>query len=272
MRPSATDIAPPPFAPGTEWIGGEQSIDRLAARGPVLVHFFDLAQLNSVRSLDYVRAWAARYRDAGLALVGIHSPRFPFTRPARVVAAAVEALAIHYPVAIDAEFRIWRDYGCQGWPSLFLWGRGGVLRWYHRGEGEYAETERAIQTELAAGGEARRFPPPLEPLRASDAPGAMVVPPTAELHPGGGIETPWRDDGDGDELTIAYEAAGAYASVSGRGEIRVELDGSAARTVGVAGPGLVELSAHEHHERHQLALRASAGVEIWSLDFAAGTA
>ena len=113
------------------------SIDRLAAARPVLVHFFDFAQLNSVRTLPYLRAWYERYSRDGLAMIGIHSPRFPFTQDYDVVADAAERLEIGWPVIVDREFSLWRLYEPHGWPALFLWGRGGALRWYHLGEGEY---------------------------------------------------------------------------------------------------------------------------------------
>ena len=116
--------------------------------GPLLVHFFDFAQLNSVRALDYVIAWQRAYGEHGLGVLGVHSPRFPFTRSPNAVAAALTRLGIKWPVAMDSEFAIWRDYGSEGWPSLFLWGKGGALRWYHLGEGEYGATEKEIRAAL----------------------------------------------------------------------------------------------------------------------------
>ena len=64
------------------------------------------------------------------------------------VGAGLDRLGVGFPVAIDAERALWHSYGCEGWPSLFLWSLGGALRWFHFGEGEYAATEEAIQAEL----------------------------------------------------------------------------------------------------------------------------
>jgi len=194
--------------PGIEWIGDPvDSIEPVTARGPVLVHFFDLAQLNSVRVLPYLRAWHERYAGDGLALIGVHSPRFPFTQPAGVVADAVERLGIDWPVAVDVEFAIWRAYEPHGWPALFLWGRGGALRWYHLGEGEYAGTEEPIRETLADSGAEREWPPLVEPMRPSDAPGATVIAPTPEPLSG------WIDRG---ALVASRGRPAARARVRGR--------------------------------------------------------
>src|SRR3954471_12035553 len=97
--------------PGLDWVGEPiESIDRLVAARPVLVHFFDFAQLNSVRTVPYLRAWHERYAADGLAMVGVHSPRFPFTQDYDVVAAAVDRLGIDWPVIVDREFSVWRLY------------------------------------------------------------------------------------------------------------------------------------------------------------------
>ena len=120
----------------------------LTAAGPVLVHFWDPTQLNSVRALPYVAEWNRRYSPHGLTTLGIHSPRFALTADAEVATGAIERLEVEHAVALDVDYAIWHDYGCIGWPSLFLWGQGGSLRWAHRGEGEYRATEEAIQDEL----------------------------------------------------------------------------------------------------------------------------
>ena len=138
----------------------------------MLVHFFDFAQLNSVRTLPYLVEWDRRYRDAGLRTIGVQAPRFPFGADPAAVAAGLERLGVEFPVAIDAERDLWHAYGCEGWPSLFLWSLGGALGWFHFGEGEYPATEEAIQAELRELDALRALPAPMEPLRPTDAPGA----------------------------------------------------------------------------------------------------
>ena len=149
MLPGRDNIAAPDLPDGLTWIGTEpESMPALTAGGPALVHFLDFAQLNSVRTLPYLNEWARRYREAGLSVIGVQSPRFPFGADPEAVAAGLDALGVEFPVAIDAEHDLWSAYGCEGWPSLFLWSLGGALAWVHFGEGEYLATEIAIQEEL----------------------------------------------------------------------------------------------------------------------------
>ena len=267
MRPGRSDIAAPEFPHGTRWLRGTpRPMAALAAQGPVLVHFFDFAQLNSVRSLPYVGEWQRRY--PGLAVVGVQSPRFAFGADAEVVERGLERLGVGFAVLLDPGHELWSDYGCGGWPSLFLWGRGGVLRWYHFGEGDYEGTEDAIGEELRLLDRGAEPPPAMAPLRATDAAGARVMRPTPELFPAG-EGTPW-EAGEGGEIVLDYEAGGAFATVEGEGELAVELDGEAAATVRVDGAGLYELGSHPRHERHSLRLVPAPGLRVWSISFAPG--
>jgi hypothetical protein len=274
LRPPRRDIAAPPFPPGITWVGGPApKLDRLVAAAPLLVHFFDFAQLNSVRALPYIVRWRHAYADLGLAVLGVHSPRFPFTAPAAAVGSALPGLGIDWPVAVDDRHAIWRDYGCRGWPSLFLWARGGTLAWHHLGEGDYDGTEAAIRDTLEepAGG----WPAPVEPLRATDASGARVFPPTPEIFPGGSPAKPWPPEGGGDRvdpLEAEYEAGGAFAAVDGTGVARVRLDGGPEATIAVERPGLVTLAEHERHERHRLGLDPDPALRIYSFQFAPAAA
>jgi hypothetical protein len=272
VRPGRENIAAPDLPEGISWIGqGPESMPALTASGPALVHFIDFAQLNSARTLPYLIEWSRRYREAGLSVIGVQSPRFPFGGDSAAVAAGLATLGVEFPVAIDAEHELWASYGCEGWPSLFLWSLGGALSWVHFGEGEYLETEIAIQEELREIDALRALPEPMAPLRPTDAPGARVMAPTPEVFPGGSWERAWTAGEDGDELTLGYAAGGAYATVEGEGEIAVELDGLPAGTIATSGSALYALAEHPHHEEHELTLRPTPGLRIWSLSFAAGS-
>jgi len=245
-------------------------VERICAGGPLLVHFVDAADMNSVRTLPYVASWERRYGERGLTVLGVNSPRFPITANPQKLRAALARLEVSFPVAVDSSYAIWHDYGCEGWPSLFLWGRGGALRWFHFGEGEYAATEAAIQDELRAVDADTELPAPLAPLRPSDAPGALVAPPTEEAFPGGSPSEPWRPGEDDPPLELHYEAGGVWTTVEGSGTIRVSLDGGPEAGIEVEAPGAYELAGHERHEAHLMRLRPSAGQSVYSVGFAAG--
>jgi hypothetical protein len=271
VRPQAQDIAVPPFPPDAVWIGRDPgAVERICARGPLLVEFVDAAHLSSVRTITYLSAWEARYRDFGLTVVAVNSPRFPFTAEQGKLAAALARLEVSFPVALDATYAIWRDYGCTGWPSLFLWGRGGALRWVHFGEGEYEATEQAIQAELRTGGAATELPEPLAPRRPSDAADALVAAPSEEVFPGGSPSEPWVAGEDDPPLELEYAAEGAWATVDREGVLRASLDDGPSRAVEVNAPGAYELASHGRHARHRLVLRPSPGLEVYAISFAAG--
>jgi hypothetical protein len=271
MRPGRENIAAPDLPEGLAWIGQEpESMPALTAAGPAIVHFVEFAQLNSVRTLPYLSEWARRYRAAGLSVIAVQAPRFPFGADPAAVAGGLQRLGVELPVAIDAEHDLWAAYGCEGWPSLFLWSLGGALSWVHFGEGEYLATEEAIQDELREIDALRELPEPLAPIRPTDAPGARVMAPTPEIFPGGSWERPWTSGEDGDELAAHYAAGGSYATVEGDGEIAVELDGREVAMVTCDGARLYPLVEHSHHESHDLLLRPTPGLRIWSLSFAVG--
>jgi hypothetical protein len=272
MRPERADIAAPEFPGRLRWLNAEHKplMSELTGPGPVLVHFFDFAQLNSVRALPYAIAWDERYRETGLTTLGVHSPRFPFTAESDALAPALARLGVRHPVADDSRYELWHDYGAKGWPSLFLWGQSGALRWFHFGEGEYVATEEAIQEELRELDPLQSLPEPLKPLRPSDAPGAMVAPPTEEIFPGGGPADPWRATDPAAAIEVEYAAAGAHASVAGAGALRVTVDGDERSELAVTAPGLVDLAAAERHGQHRLRIEADPDVAVYSLSFSAG--
>jgi hypothetical protein len=271
MRPERDTIAAPDL-PGTiAWIGEQpQSMPALTAAGPVLVHFLDFSQLNSVRTLPYLAEWDRRYREAGLRTIGVQAPRFPFGADPQQVAAGLAELGVSFPVAIDAERELWLAYGCEGWPSLFLWTTGGALSWFHFGEGEYLGTEMAIQEELRELDALRSLPEPMQPLRPSDSPGARVMPPTPEIFPGGSWEQPWVASPEDPKLSAEYAAGSACATVEGSGELLVQIDDGERQAVRIERPGLYTLAEHPRHEAHSLTLEPAGELRIWSLSFAAG--
>ena len=107
------------------------------------------------------------------------------------VAAAAERLEVSYPVALDFDYALWRDYGCEGWPSLFLWAPGGALAYFHFGEGEYRATEEAIHELLRSRGAATRAAGATGAAASHRRAGGDGAAPSAEVLPGGSPSQPW---------------------------------------------------------------------------------
>ena len=126
-----------------------------ALRGKVvLVNFWTYSCINSLRELPYMKAWAAKYKDAGLVVIGVHAPEFSFERDPVNVKTAVSDLAITYPIPIDSNHSIWNSFRNEYWPADYLIDGKGRIRYHHFGEGEYEQSERVIKTLLRENGAA----------------------------------------------------------------------------------------------------------------------
>ncbi len=118
----------------------------------VLVDFWTYTCINWLRTLPYVRAWADKYRDHGLVVVGVHTPEFSFEKDLDNVRRAVGEQNVNYPVAIDSDYSIWRAFDNQYWPALYFVDAEGRIRHHHFGEGEYERAEQIIQELLIEAG------------------------------------------------------------------------------------------------------------------------
>jgi thiol-disulfide isomerase/thioredoxin len=119
--------------------------------------FWTYTCVNWLRTLPYIRAWAGRYREHGLIVVGIHTPEFVFERELANVQEAVVAHRVDYPVAIDNDYAVWRAFDNQYWPALYLANAEGAIRHHQFGEGGYEQAERVIKQLLEEAG-ARDLP------------------------------------------------------------------------------------------------------------------
>jgi len=146
-------LGPAPEFTGTQrWFNtpGGRPLTLRSLRGRVvLVDFWTYTCINCLRTLPYLRAWDARYRRAGLTIVGVHTPEFPFERDAGNVDAAIAANHLRYAVAQDNRMATWNAYLNAYWPAKYLIDARGRLRFVHFGEGAYGATERAIRRLLA---------------------------------------------------------------------------------------------------------------------------
>jgi thiol-disulfide isomerase/thioredoxin len=136
----------------TAWLNSEP-LTPAGLRGKVVVvQFCTYSCVNWLRTLPYVRAWVERYGDDGLVVIGAHSPEFPFEHEVEKVRPALAALGVTYPIAMDNDFAVWRAFGNQYWPALYVADAEGRLRDHHFGEGRYEGSERVIQQLLAEAG------------------------------------------------------------------------------------------------------------------------
>ena len=135
-----------------EWLNSPP-LTASALRGKVvLVDVWTYTCINWLRQVAYVRAWAEKYKDQGLVVIGVHAPEFAFERNIDNVRRAVREMALPYPIAVDNDFAIWRAFKNQYWPALYFVDAQGRLRHHHFGEGGYEQSERFIQKLLGEAG------------------------------------------------------------------------------------------------------------------------
>lgn len=238
VRAPVDHIAAPPFPRNLPWLGGRP------AGFPMLLEFWDFCRVQSLRTLSYMKAWHERYPE--LTVAGVHAAGFPPSSDPEAVRAAVDRLEIPYPVAIDAEYEVWQEYGNLGWPARYLFDQRGMLLHYHYGEGGYQETELAIQELLEI--EA----PVVAPFRPEDAPDARLEPQSDD------VEGPYSGP---------YRAGAVWAVLDGTGSVSAN-----GRAIAVDGPGCYELIAHERSTAGELALEVGEGVRCHAVCFTPGLA
>ena len=138
----------PDFTDTQQWFNtpGNRALSLSDLRGQVvLVDFWTYTCINWLRTLGYVRAWAEKYEDRGLVVIGVHTPEFPFEGDADNVRWAAENMRVEYPVALDPEYAVWEAFANQYWPAAYFADTEGHIRHHQFGEGGYEESERVIQ-------------------------------------------------------------------------------------------------------------------------------
>ncbi|MES2247823.1 MAG: cytochrome c biogenesis protein DipZ [Pseudomonadota bacterium] len=145
----------PSLAGATDWINSAPLTPEALRGKVVLVDFWTYSCINCLRTLPYVRAWADKYRDAGLVVLGVHAPEFAFEKNSANVRKAVKDLGIGFPVALDNDFSIWRGLDNQAWPAFYFVDAQGRIRHHQFGENRYDKAEQVIQQLLAEAGQAQ---------------------------------------------------------------------------------------------------------------------
>ncbi|MGY1623574.1 thioredoxin family protein [Geodermatophilus sp. SYSU D00965] len=151
----------PPLDGATGWLNSPPLTTEGLRGRVVAVDFWTYTCINWLRTAPYVRAWAEAYRDAGLVVLGVHTPEFGFEHDEGNVRRAVRDRGITYPVAIDDDYAVWTAFANMYWPALYVVDAQGRIRFTHFGEGAYEESEEAIRQLLGEAGAGDRLPAPV---------------------------------------------------------------------------------------------------------------
>jgi cytochrome c biogenesis protein CcdA/thiol-disulfide isomerase/thioredoxin len=187
----------PDLSGATAWINSPPLTPASLRGKVVLVDFWTYSCINCLRTLPYIKAWNDKYKDSGLAIIGVHTPEFPFEKDESNVRKAVRDLGISYPVAMDNNYAIWRNFNNEYWPAHYFIDATGNIRYHHFGEGNYDESEKWIRSLLE---EANHRPLP-------DA--------ATKIAATGTEAAPDSDDAKSPETYIGYERAKNFASPGG---------------------------------------------------------
>jgi cytochrome c biogenesis protein CcdA/thiol-disulfide isomerase/thioredoxin len=195
LGPNPTAL--PELSGATAWINSPPLTPASLRGKVVLVDFWTYSCINCLRTLPYIKAWNEKYKDSGLVIIGVHTPEFPFEKDESNVRKAVHDLGILYPVAMDNDYRIWRNFHNEYWPADYFIDATGKIRFHHFGEGAYEESENWIRTLLE---EANH----------------KVLPQTVTQVAATGAEAaPDSDDVQSPETYVGYDRAQDFASPGG---------------------------------------------------------
>jgi cytochrome c biogenesis protein CcdA/thiol-disulfide isomerase/thioredoxin len=288
------DYGPAPDFHGiAQWLNSKPLTLEVLRGRVVLIDFWTYSCINCLRTLPYIRAWDDRYRDAGLTVVGVHSPEFAFEHVESNVRENVRKLGVRYPVALDNDFVTWQSWHNQYWPAKYLIDKRGHVRYFHFGEGEYGKTEKAIRTLLGSD-------VPAATRLAEKSPMGAVTPESylgySRLDRNGG-ELPAKDEehaytfprgllanelafggvwkleeeravaGLSAGLRLQYRARNVYLVLTGKGTVDVLVDGKPERTVRVASDRLYTLVERQKLGDHLLELHFSPGLAAYAFTF-----
>ncbi len=216
-KPFRSDLPVEGHAPSldgaVEWLNSEPLTTEQLRGKVVLVDFWTYSCINCIRTIPYVRAWAEKYADQGLVVIGVHAPEFAFEKKIDNVKKAIGDFQIGYPVAIDNDYKVWRAFENSYWPAAYLIDAKGQIRYHHFGEGNYNRTEKAIQDLLREVGSQTTASAPVVP----NAKGVEAGPDLGNIRSG--------------ETYLGYEQAANFASPEG-------LQADTARNYSIAEPGL----------------------------------
>jgi cytochrome c biogenesis protein CcdA/thiol-disulfide isomerase/thioredoxin len=294
--------AAPDFTGINAWLNtpGDKPLTLAGLRGKVvLVDFWTYSCINCQRTLPHVEAWYRTYENAGLVVVGVHTPEFAFEHVESNVAAQSRALGVKYPIAIDNDYATWQAYSNQYWPAEYLIDASGIIRHVSFGEGDYAGTESVIRKLLTNANPAAVLPAATDV--ADTTPTEQQTPETYlgynyQLDVSGGMPAPdqnkvykfpsklqsdtfalsgtWDSGsealtaGPNAKLELSFQANVVYLVLGGTGTVGVAVDGVTTSTIQVSGvPKLYTMTKDPTDTRHTLTLSASPGIQAYDFTF-----
>ncbi|PDV89029.1 cytochrome C biogenesis protein [Rhizobium sp. H4] len=216
-KPFRSDLPVEGYAPSldgaVEWLNSKPLTTEELRGKVVLVDFWTYSCINCIRTIPYTKAWAEKYADQGLVVIGVHAPEFAFEKKIDNVKSAISDFKIGYPVAVDNDYKIWRAFENSYWPAAYLIDAKGQIRYHHFGEGNYGRTEKAIQDLLREAGSEMTATAPVAP----DAKGVEAGPDLGNVRSG--------------ETYLGYEQATNFSSPEG-------LQADAPQNYSISKPGL----------------------------------
>ncbi|MBY4606693.1 cytochrome c biogenesis protein DipZ [Rhizobium sp. 9T] len=216
-KPFRSDLPVEGYAPSldgaVEWLNSKPLPTEELRGKVVLVDFWTYSCINCIRTIPYTKAWAEKYADQGLVVIGVHAPEFAFEKKIDNVKSAISDFKIGYPVAVDNDYKIWRAFDNSYWPAAYLIDAKGQIRYHHFGEGNYGRTEKAIQDLLREAGSEMTATAPVAP----DAKGVEAGPDLGNVRSG--------------ETYLGYEQATNFSSPEG-------LQADAPQNYSISKPGL----------------------------------
>ncbi|MFK0184494.1 cytochrome c biogenesis protein DipZ [Streptomyces rubiginosohelvolus] len=293
----------PPLEGIDSWFNtpGDKPVDLKSLRGKVtLIDFWTYSCINCQRAVPHLQDWERAYKDAGLRIIGVHSPEFAFEKKRSNVISGAEKLGVTWPVALDNKLTTWDNYRNRFWPAKYLIDAQGTVRYFKFGEGEYDKTEKMIRELLRQADPTVVLPKPTG--RAMDDLTAGRTPETylSNLRIRGYVGTPLTDDkpavyrfpeeplpvnklslagtwtagyehftaGPDARLAFTYRAKNANLVLAGTGKVTVLVDGKVTKTINVSGsPTLHRLTDDDEARTARLELRLDQGLEAYAFTF-----
>ncbi len=263
----------PELKVGGQWFNSNPLTMKELKGKVVLVDFWTYTCINCIRTLPYLKSWHEKYSDKGLVIIGVHAPEFEFEKDADNVDEAIKDFEITYPIMQDNNFATWKAYKNRYWPAKYLIDQDGNIRYTHFGEGDYDETETAIQELLSlnipvANPTYRTYGRTPElyfgTTRWDDYPGLKLV-------GDWGREAEFSTPKSGATLELKFDAKSAHlvmTPIDGQATVEVYLDNQLVKTIEVTKNMLYDLVELDSPGVHNLRLVFPEGeVELFAFTF-----